>query len=659
LQTWLAATGRVLGLEVEPVEASYPELDSLLANCGPALVRLEFGHEQRFLAVLRSRRGKLHTLTPDLKIHRMPCAVVRANLCRTVEEPLVPEITTLLDQTGLDAGDRQAALSSILRERLGTVPIQRCWMIRLPPGSAFYEQLNECRLIQRLALFASLQLIESLLVVASWWMIGRVILHGWLDYGWFLAWALLLLTQIPCRLAASWIQGVIVIRGGSILKRRLLAGSLQLQPEEVRSQGVGQLLGRVIESEALESMAMSSGLAGLSAVISALVAMFVLAAGAGSTLLAVLFTLWIVILCVFGRAYLRQRKAWTEKRLEITHALIERMVGHRTRLAQEPRSQWHESEDHALVQYLESCSRMDHRLAAFLAVIPRGWLIVSLAVLLPGFVRGAIDPTTLAVALGGTLLAGSALKTLTDGLTYAIGAFIAWQQVRLLFDAAAREEPEGAPANEVQDRVESGEVLAECRDVVYQHEGRAAKILDGCSLRIFHKDRILLQGPSGCGKSTLAAVLTGLRQPQSGLLLLNGLDRSTIGARAWRHTMAATPQFHENHVLTSTLAFNLLMGRGWPPTPEDLDDAEMICRELGLGPLLDRMPSGLTQTVGETGWQLSHGEKSRVFLARALLQKADCVVLDESLAALDPENVKQAMRCVRDHAETLVVIAHP
>ena len=65
-----------------------------------------------------------------------------------------------------------------------------------------------------------------------------------------------------------------------------------------------------------------------------------------------------------------------------------------------------------------------------------------------------------------------------------------------------------------------------------------------------------------------------------------------------------------------TLAFNALMGRDWPPGPADLDRAERVCRALGLGPLLDRMPAGLNQMVGETGWQLSHGEKSRLYIAR-------------------------------------------
>ena len=67
----------------------------------------------------------------------------------------------------------------------------------------------------------------------------------------------------------------------------------------------------------------------------------------------------------------------------------------------------------------------------------------------------------------------------------------------------------------------------------------------------------------------------------------------------------------------------------------------------------------MMQQVGETGWQLSHGEKSRLYIARALLQGADLVVLDESFAALDPDNLQRALRCVLERARAVLVIAHP
>ena len=123
--------------------------------------------------------------------------------------------------------------------------------------------------------------------------------------------------------------------------------------------------------------------------------------------------------------------------------------------------------------------------------------------------------------------------------------------------------------------------------------------------------------------------------------------------------MVAAPQFHDNHVFAGTFAFNLLLGRRWPPPPEDLAAAETLCRALDLGPLLDRMPAGLWQIVGETGWQLSHGERSRLYIARALLQGATVLILDESFAALDPATLHRVQQCVLAHAPTLLVIAHP
>lgn len=70
------------------------------------------------------------------------------------------------------------------------------------------------------------------------------------------------------------------------------------------------------------------------------------------------------------------------------------------------------------------------------------------------------------------------------------------------------------------------------------------------------------------------------------------------------------------------------------------------------------MPGGLQQMVGETGWQLSQGQRARVILARALLQNPELLILDESWGALDPENVERAIRCIAARAPAVIAIAH-
>ena len=250
------------------------------------------------------------------------------------------------------------------------------------------------------------------------------------------------------------------------------------------------------------------------------------------------------------------------------------------------------------------------------------------------------------------------MRKITRAVALALSrAGFAWGQVREIFRAGSRRDRAGLAGALPQGVAGSGPVV-EARGLRYAHGDKHAPVLDGVSLAIDRGDRILVEGPSGGGKSTLAGLLTGLRQADGGLLLLNGLDRPTIGD-AWHRHVTAAPQFHDNHILSGTLAFNLLMGRQWPPSDADLAEAEQLCEELGLGELLRRMPGGIHQRVGETGWQLSHGERSRIFLARALLQRAQVTILDESFSSLDPATLDRCLRTALQRAETLVVVAHP
>ncbi len=563
-------------------------------------------------------------LDPDLAIHRLRRAVVSAALCRDLEAPLTAEVDRLLVEAGVPMRRQARGRSAILRERLGSRHVGGCWLLRLPPGTSFWQQARQDRLPSRLLVLVGGHAVQYLLWLLAWWMVGRGALQGRLDLGWLLAWALLLVTLVPFRLLATWSQGQLAIGAGRLLKRRLLYGALRLEPEEIRHQGAGQLLGRVLEAEAVEALALSGGFLGLVAGMDILIAAVLLKLGAGGGTHALLLLAWVALALLFGWRYYRQRRHWTEGRLTLTHELVERLVGHRTRLAQEVRERWHDGEDQALARYLERSAAMDRTAAWLMAVVSRGWLFLGVLGLAPAFVDGRGSPATLAVGLGGMLLAYRAIHKLAAGMWHLAGAAIAWEQVAPLFRAAARPEMGGSPAFALTPVSGAGSsngaaTVLEVHDLVFRYRDRGAPVLQGCNLWIRAGDRLLLEGPSGGGKSTLASLLSGLRVPESGLLLLRGLDRQTLGTEGWRRQVVAAPQFHENHVLTETFAFNLLMGRCWPPHPEDVEAAERICRELGLDDLLSRMPAGLLQLVGETGWQLSHGERSRLYMARALL----------------------------------------
>lgn len=668
LNQWIESVATWLDVEAEPSTMPYEGLEHLLHNAGPAVLQVPGKGALRFLLLLPRTlfprgRGRIVVLAPDLRTVALPIDAARALLCGALEETVAPEVDRLLNEAGIPESRRPAARAAILLERLRAKDVGGCWLLRPSPGAGFWSQARRLHMPRQLGALVVVFAAEYFLLILSWWVIGRAALSGHLDYGWLFAWALILLTIVPCRYWGTWLQGVLAVNGGAIFKQRLLVGALRLKPEEIRHKGVGQFLGEVMESEAVELLALAVGFQALTAAIELIAAEFVLSQGVGRGLELILLPLWLGLTLLMGARYFRQRQSWTEARLSMTNDLTERMVGHRTRLAQEARQDWHGDEDENLTRYLELSERMDRGAALLTAFAPRGWLLVGMLGLTSVFVSGQGLNTSLAIALGGILLGYRALKRLSQGLISLADAVIAWQKVAPLFEAAARRQLQGSPAIALtpssQDSENRDQSVMEAHDLVFRYQDRGEPVLKGCSLKIRRGDRILLEGPSGGGKSTLGSLLVGLRVPQSGLLLLNGLDRQTLGDEGWRQRVVSAPQFHENHVLAETFAFNLLMGRRWPPYEEDMREASAICSELGLDPLLSKMPAGMLQMVGETGWQLSHGERSRVYIARALLQGAEVVIFDESFAALDPENVRLALDCVLRRARTLLVVAHP
>jgi ATP-binding cassette subfamily B protein len=477
-------------------------------------------------------------------------------------------------------------------------------------------------------------------------------------------------------------QSELSMGAGALFKQRLLQGTLKLEPEEIRHQGMGQFLGRVMESEAVEMLALSGGFTSLLSFIELGMAFVILSKGAAGAIGAWSLAIWVALTVFLIYRYWSSSREWTAAYREMTNDLAEDMVGHRTRLVQEDPRHWHEGEDQSLERYLRLSEDLDRIGLQLSSTISRGWIIVGLSGLAFAFVTGNPSTNELAIGLGGILLAGQGLGKLAGGAQSLTSLLIAWQQVGPLFNASRRKReipdlsfvpPSRSAAGGRRNVEGNGDsisvagfapadhdaALLMARDLVFRYRPQGRPVLQDCSLLIYPGDRILLEGPSGGGKSTLAAVLTGLRVPESGSLLLWGYDRKILGLEEWRRRVVMAPQFQENYVFSETFAFNLLMGRRWPPLTEDLQEAEAICNELGLGELLQRMPSGFQQTLGESGWQLSHGERSRLFIARTLLQHSDLVILDESFGALDPENLARAMQCVLSRAETVLVIAHP
>jgi len=523
------------------------------------------------------------------------------------------------------------------------------------PGKSFWLQLRSAGLIWRFGVLLLAHTVGTVLLLASWAAVGSGVLTGRADIAWLGAWALCLASIVPLRALSKWLEGVLAIGLGGLLRQRLLAGAMAMDADVVRRKGVGETLSEVFEADALESLATSGGLQLILAAMELATAPFVLAWGASAAWEVSVLLAWAGLAVVSVAQNTRTRAGWTKSRLDLTHRLVENMTAQRTRLAQQQCSEWHVAEDCENEEYAAISERLDRSTARIEAMLPRGYVIVALLAFFPSFFSGAATLQQQALTLGAILFAYTSFQKLSYGVSRAATACLAWGAIKPVFKTAA-DSIESQPKIAPTDR--AGRVL-QLQSVSFAHTGQSNEVLAGCSLTVEPGDALLLEGESGSGKSTLAHLIAGMRRPSTGFVLAGGLDLPTLGEANWRRRVAIAPQFHENHILSASFSFNLLMGRPYPHSTQDFQKASEICDELGLGSLLDRMPSGMDQIIGETGWQLSQGERSRIFVARALLQNTDLVVLDESFATLDPENLQQCLACVRKRAKTLMVIAHP
>ena len=646
------------GLEAEPVVIAYPRFDTFLQSGGPVLLALDAEASELALVVASTRR-KLRLLGSDHRLHTVDPGEIRVRMCAEAEAPFAGRLDAMLDEIGVAPRRRARARRSLLLQWLSAGAVENCWLLRRPPSATLLARAahESGGLVKNLIVATGAHVAAYALGVSAVAVIAQGFERGWIDLGWLYAAGLILLLALLFGVLANLTLGQLAIDVGTLIKQRLLAGTLLFGAHEMKHQGAGQLLGRVIESDAVETLALGGGAALVFSVIELVFAGAILFAAPAGRLAGLVLLAWIALAVHLYRRYARRRLEWTDRRLGLTHDLVERIVGHRTRLAQEPPSMRHQAEDGMLGEYLDSSRGVDAAQTWLVALIPRGWLIVGLLVVSPLLLSGGASVGQAVLTITGIVIGYRALRGLVTGMVSAAGAVIGWRQVAAIYRAAA--ESGSARLLLPPDVGEHGQPIVEVERLSFNYPSRSNATLGDVSLRVGTGERILLEGASGSGKSTFTAVLSGLLPPQHGTLWLAGLDWQTVGAAEWRRRVVLVPQFHENHVLTGTLAFNLLMGRKWPASATDRDEAVEVCEALGLGDLLRRMPGQLDEIVGETGWQLSHGERSRLFIARALLQHADVMLLDESFAALDPETLRTCLQCVLERSKTLFVVAHP
>lgn len=194
----------------------------------------------------------------------------------------------------------------------------------------------------------------------------------------------------------------------------------------------------------------------------------------------------------------------------------------------------------------------------------------------------------------------------------------------------------------------------ELRDVTFIYPGNQYASLSNVSLTIQPGEKVGIIGRSGSGKSSLAKLLVGFYQPDSGNVLIDGIDARQIDVHDLRHNIGYAPQ--DIHLFSGTLRENLVYGASY------VDDETMlrVATMTGVHEFARRHPSGYNMQVGERGMSLSGGQRQAVALARALLLDPPVLLMDEPTSSMDNTSedlIKKALAPVIAN-KTLLMVTH-
>lgn len=439
---------------------------------------------------------------------------------------------------------------------------------------------------------------------------------------------------------------------------RIFARLLTLR-SEARPQSAGTLANVVREFETVRDFFTSATLVGLGDVPFVLLFLLIIWWIAGAVVLVPI--VGIIVMVVAGlmlqkplaRAVARSFREGSQK----AAFLHESAAGVDTIKAINAQS-WARRQWEALISQSAETSLVSRQWSSLAATIAGGTgSFVTIGTVAFGAVLVAAGDITSGALIAATILAGRALAPFAQ----VSNLMARWQQTRLAVDALDKlmmAETEETPG-QVQYVEGAGRVTL--RDVSFTYPDPASQTpplpaLRNVSFDIAAGECVAIVGRVGSGKSTLLKLALNLHGPQSGNVLLDGVDVRQIHPAALRTAVGYAAQ-------DAVLFFGSVRDNMLAACP-GLDDEKLMqaARLAGLNDLLERSVHGLQTQVGEGGLRLSGGERQAVSLARALVGRPPVLLLDEPTSAMDhstEHRVLQGLAEARAGLTTIIVTHKP
>ncbi|MDX8460885.1 ABC transporter transmembrane domain-containing protein [Mesorhizobium humile] len=264
---------------------------------------------------------------------------------------------------------------------------------------------------------------------------------------------------------------------------------------------------------------------------------------------------------------------------------------------------------------------------------------------------GTLSPGTLGQFLLYSVFAAGALGALSE----------VWSELSQAAGAAERlteilaEKPAIQPPADPQPLPATAKGAISFDDVSFSYPARPDRAaVHGLSFQVKPGETVAIVGPSGAGKSTVFSLILRFYDPESGRVVIDGVDVREADPAAVRQRIAIVPQ--DVTVFAASVRDNIGFGR------QGASDAEIeaAAKAALADEFIARLDKGYDSQVGERGVTLSGGQRQRIAIARAILRDAPILLLDEATSALDAESETLVQRALERlmRGRTTIVIAH-
>jgi len=187
------------------------------------------------------------------------------------------------------------------------------------------------------------------------------------------------------------------------------------------------------------------------------------------------------------------------------------------------------------------------------------------------------------------------------------------------------------------------------KNLNFRFPGRK-KLLVNISLQVKRGEMVAIFGESGIGKSTLIQILQKFYKAESGEILVDNINLSTISTHSWRKVIGVVPQ--QVKIFNGTLLDNICLGNSM----KEVESVINFCKLYGFDSYFSAFPQKYLTIIGEEGINISGGQQQLVALARALYKKPQVLILDEATSAMDSNTENFILNLLQNLRNELAVI---